>query len=279
MILEVLIATGIAAMFLVALTSLAVQSARTVSVTSQRGEAQYAVYEGVSALRTIAFDDLAVGAGQIAFAAGSWGVEPGTETLANGMTRDITVSEVERDGACIIVASGGTVDPDSLLLLSNVGWTDLGGHSRSVSNMVHRTRFDNPQGDCFGVDEAGMVSVDVSSGEFVGSKQLRRVYIENTGTTAVTIDLVTLTWDNDRTLGQIFMNKTKVWSDAGPGSPSGNQPSGVDIDIVDTVINPSETFEMHKMQFSQDMDDVTMTVTLTFGDGSTYVSDEFEPED
>ncbi|NQV12143.1 hypothetical protein HQ524_02160 [Candidatus Uhrbacteria bacterium] len=279
LILEVLIAIGIASIFLVALLSMALNTSRTISTTSQRGEAQYSAYEGTSALETIAFQDLSVGMGQPVFASNEWSVSPGVETMVNDMTRSVTVSSIQRDAGCAIVESGGTVDPDSYGLSSTVEWFDAGGRLQALTSTTHRTRFDDPQGTCFAAQESGMVSVDVSTGEFIGSKQLRRLYVLNTGSQAVTIDKITFTWDNERTLNQIFMNTTKAWSDAGPGSPSGVQVSGTEIDIVDTVIEPAETFEINKIQFSADMSDVEMTLTLTFGDGSTYESGIFEPAD
>lgn len=280
LLLEALITVGIAAMFLVALLTLAVRAEKTVDVTSDREEAVQAAIGGVEAVNTIAFADLSTGLQRLNFSGNQYSLSVGEETLSNGMTRTVFVDTVERDDDCEVVESGGTVDPDSYLVSSSVGWTDTSGLKHTETYSRHVTRWEDPQGTCFVPEESESILVDTSEAEWrAGDKHLHKVYVTNNGAQEVTIDQVMFTWDNGEEIEQIFIDRDKAWSYGGPGSPSGRQPSGTYIDVVDTVIQPYDTFDLHKVHFTDDMEDATLTLTLVFADGSTYETGPFEPGD
>ncbi len=281
LLLEAIIATAIAGTFGVAILQLALLSNESGIKIEERGDANFAAQQGVEALQTVDFADLVnITNGHLVFASERWSATSGTETLWNGMTRSVTVQDVRRDANCDVVASGGTVDPDSKEIISSVTWVDDAGRNQSVAYRRHRTRFDDPQGDCFAPQPAaGQVSFDVDNSSIYGGKQLRDLYFTNTGDTTVTIDKVMFTWTNAARISQLFIDNVKYWSDTGPGTPSGTQSSGITLDIVDFSMTPNQTSQLTKGQFSSSMDDVTMTMTVTFSDGSVFVSDQFEPDD
>ncbi|MEK7183078.1 MAG: type II secretion system protein [Patescibacteria group bacterium] len=284
LLLEAIIATGISATFGVAILQLALLSTESSVRIEQRGDANFAAQQGIEALQTISFADLTnVTNGKVTFTstgpgAERWSIAAGSETLWNGMTRTVSVEDVYRDASCEVVTSGGTIDPDSKELVSIVAWLDSAGRSQTVAYRRHRTRYEDPQGDCFAPSAAGQVSFAVDESEFYGGKQLRDLYFTNTGSTSVTIATIMFTWDNSATLDQIFIDNGKVWSDAGPGTPSGVQPSGVTLDIQDFTMTPGQTSQLNKGQFSSAMGGATLTMTVTFTDGSVFTSDPFMPE-
>jgi hypothetical protein len=279
LLLEAIIATAIAGTFGVAILQLALLSNESGIKIEERGDANFAAQQGVEALQTVDFADLVnITNGHLVFASERWSATAGTETLWNGMTRSVTVQDVQRDANCDVVASGGTVDPDSKEIISSVTWVDDAGRNQSVAYRRHRTRFDDPQGDCFAPQAAGQVSFAIDDAEFYGGKQLRELYFTNTGGTTVTIDKIMFTWSNAASLSQVFIDNGKVWSDTGPGTPLTLIYSGTTMDIVNFTMAPGQTSELTKGQFGSSMGGASMTMTVTFTDGSIFTSDTFTPD-
>lgn len=278
LLLEAIIATGVVATFAVAVVQLALLTEQIGVRLEDRGDANAYAQQGIEALLSMDFADLTnVTNGKVTFANEQWSIVAGTETLANGMIRSITVTDVYRDANCLVTTSGGTVDPDSKDFTSTVSWTDDFGKNQTVTYGRHRTRFEDPQGDCFAPDQAGQVSFAVNDSEFYGGSQLRDLYFTNTGGTAVTIDKVRFTWDYPTQIDQIFIDNSKVWSKTGPGTPSGSQSSGALLDIENFTMIPGQTSQLNKGQFSGPMTGATMTMEVTFEDGSVFTSDPFTP--
>lgn len=276
--LEVLITVGIAAVMLSALLSLHVVLVRSTQTVLERHEALWSMHEGLSAMRSMTFEDLAPGvAGALSFSGNTWTILSGqTETLPNGMTRSVTVAAVNRDGNCVVSVSG-TPDSDSVSITSTVSWTDRAGREQVQTQSTHRTRWGVPSGSCFQPEQAAQVTFDLSQVNWHGGKQLRNLYIRNEGASAVTIDRVTLTWDNGTEIDQMFLAETKVWSASGPGTPLGSQTTGAELNIQDETLNGNDVIEMHKVQFSAPMSGTTLTVTIVFSDGSTLMTAPFVP--
>ena len=279
LILEALVAIGVAALCFTALVSVWMMQSFSDAKNSDRLEALFRAKEGVAALESMDFANLTpTESGALRFQGNQLSVVGGNEYLGGGVIRTISVVAVNRDADCLYSVSGGTADPDSLTLSSTVTWTDVLGQARALTSTKMRTRFEGPEGTCFKLEEAAQVAFGLSEANWHGQKQLREVYIENTGSDAVTIDKVTITWSNGRTIDQVFLSETKVWSASGPGTPSGNQPSGTELDTQDEVIRALQTVEMHKTQFSGNMIGTTVTIDLEFSDGSTLSSGPFVPD-
>jgi hypothetical protein len=99
----------------------------------------------------------------------------------------------------------------------------------------------------------------------------------NTGSGNAVIDKVTITWDNAALFSQLFIDNSKVWSSSGPGTPLGNQTSGIELDVQNFTIAPNATVELNKGQYDRLMTGVTITVKVTFADGSSYTSAPIMP--
>ncbi|GEM_PF-1053951 len=279
--LEAVLVLGLASLFLSTVGGLAYISVAGVAHAHQAELAAWAVNEGIDATRTLTFADLPfLSNGAIAFVNNRWQLSAtGPQTIATGITRTITVAQVFRDTSCNVVTSGGTVDTDSKKITSVVTWLDNLGRSHTLTNNTLKTQWGNPQGSCFHPSMASNANIDISQGEWFGGKQLRTVFVSDTGSSPVTIDRVTFTWTNSKKIQQMFIGTTKVWSASGPGTPSNDQPSATQLNIQDFTLNPGQTFEINKTQFSGNMEDTTLTITFVFTDGTSLATPPFTPHD
>jgi hypothetical protein len=273
LLLETILATGLAAIYGLALTQLVLTTNSASLRIEDRLEASYAASQGVEALNSIGFSDLSnILNGHLVFSSGVWSTAAGTETLPNGMIRSVTVQSVNRDVTCAVVNLGGTTDSDSKKISSSVSWVDQAGVSQSVTYSKHRTHYEDPQGSCFS-DASSHVSLDTGTDKWTaaGNRQLHQLYIENTGADTIVIDKIAFTWTNAANINRIVLDATQVWA-----LPAG-QPSGTLLDVTNFSIASGQTFEFTNVSFSNNMTGTTLTLSITFTDGSIYVSPAFTP--
>lgn len=278
--LEALLAIGVLAFFLLAASGLAFVAKVGSGRAHQAELATWAAQEGIDALQTMSFASLAnTTVGSLSFATGTWTLgTSGPQAIGTGITRTVKVGSVSRDASCNVVTSGGTVDVDSKTIESVVNWTDVAGRARSSTLSALRTRWESPQGTCFAATQGSNVVIDfTTSGEWFGGKQLRSVYVINNGTGSVTIDRVVFTWTNAQSIQQSFLNSTKIWSSSGPGTPSGTQASGTELNVQDFTISAGSSVEFNKTQFTGAMSGTTVTIKLIFTDGSFVETVPFVP--
>lgn len=264
LILETLIAIGIGAMFLTALAGMVLLQNSSADRAKEYAQATWYTQEGLDTLRATAFTDLVTSTSS-------------PETLADGSTRVVKIEDVQRDASCNVVTSGGTVDEDSKLLTSTTTWTDAAGRSHAAMLSTLRTRWDDPQGSCFGATMATSISWAVEGAVWSGGKQLRNLWFTNTGGNAVTVDEISFTWTNGAMMSQLFMDTTKVWSTTGPGTPLHALVSGEEMDIADFTVPPGSSGELNKGQFDSNMTGVCLTMTVEFTDDSSWTSPTFCP--
>jgi len=275
--LEALIAVGLLILFLGSLGTLFLLNLRGTSLISNANQADLLARGNLEALRTVDFDDLAlINPAHLVFSGASWTTAAGSET-GEVFTKTVRVKEVQRDAGCNVVASGGTADPDSKFIESEVSWTDALDRNHQTLLIGLITRWDDPQGPCFAPSAAANLVFHIDGTWWYGHKQLREVYLENTGSSPIIISFVTFAWDNENEIEQVFINSTKIWSKTGPGSPSGDQHSGTRLDVQDYSINSGTTVNMNKTQFEGYMNGSTLTLTLEFSDGSIFTSAPFTP--
>ncbi|MBT3230371.1 hypothetical protein HN358_01115 [Candidatus Uhrbacteria bacterium] len=279
--LEVLMAIGLSAIFFSAIAGLLVASNQSTGSLYNAQTAYWRAQEGISALKSMSFSELSAtwdGRATYSGVSDQWTLGTGQVEFPDGQTRSLAIIEVQRDENCEIVEIGGDVDPDSYYLRSNMAWEGLGGSKQDLVLQSLRVNWSDPVGQCFNPTDAGGISLDWSGGYWGGSKQLRGVYIINNTDRDITITKMTLHWDVPASfLQQIFAIGTKVWSDSGPGSPYGQQPSGTEIDVLDATIPAGYTDETHKIQFTQAMTGATLIMEFEFGDGSVLITDPFTP--
>lgn len=281
MLLEVLMAIGLSALFFSAIAGLLVTSNQSTGSLYNAQKAYSRAKEGVTALRSMSFSELsATWDGKATYDSinDKWVLGTGQELFDDGQARSLAIVEVQRDEDCEIVEVGGDIDPDSFYLRSNILWDTLGGGKQDLTVESLRVNWEDPVGECFNPTDAGGVTLDWSGGYWGGSKQLRGVYIINHTERDITVTKMTIHWDKPSSnLQQIFAIGSKVWSDSGPGTPTGQQGSGTEIDVQDATIPASYTDETHKIQFTGAMEGATLIMEFEFADGSILTTDPFTP--
>lgn len=277
---EVLLAVGMAAIFMGAMVSLVLVGDRTATSAMQTQRATWVAQEGIAALRSMAFEDLLLTeSGGLLFTVDQWSLVASPDQPAEGFTRSVDVREVRRNASCEIVqAPDGDIDPDSRQMIVTVDWVTPSQVSRQVTFDSLRTHWQNPEGSCFLPEVANQVTVDVSEADLFGGKQLREVYITNNGSQSIVIDKVTYWWNNGALIQQVFIGGSKVWSSSGPGTPLGDQSTGTVLDVEDRIILAGETVEMEKTQFLSNMDGEEFILKIEFDDGSSITTDSFLPD-
>lgn len=276
--LEAVVAIGLASLFLWATIGLVIISKQGAGNAQDRQEALWYANQGIDALRTMDFSNLTLTeTGNITFAGNTWTLNTnGSQLLDNKYTRTVHVQEAFRDDDCALVSVGGTLDDDSRFLQSDVAWIDGTGRSQLLTLNSFAANWDDMQGMC--ADMADAITFDFSASTWFGGKQLREIYLTNTSDHDVVIDKFIITWNNANLIQQLFLDTSKIWSSSGPGSPSGEQPSGTELDVQDqTIIAQQDTVEIPKVQFNDQMSGATMQFEIIFEDGSSVVSQEFVP--
>ena len=277
--LEALIAIGLSGFFVTALIGYILIANNSTDRAKENALALWTAQEGLDALQTVAFTSLTnTTTGALTFTNNRWVIgTDGPQTLPDGSTRVIKIESVLRDTSCMVAAVGGTADADSKKLTSITTWTDNSGRSHSETLSTLRTRWENPQGPCFMASQSSQVTFNISGANFSGGKQLRHVYFTNNGSADVTVDKIMFTWTNGAEFDQLFMDTSKVWSSTGPGTPTGSVLTGTTMDILNFVLGAGATAEINKGQFSAQMNGSTITMTVTFSDGSVWTSPPFTP--
>ncbi len=278
--LEVLLSVGLLALILSTLGGIVLISGGTTR-GGQSIRAAWAAQEGMAALHSMSFADLtATNTGSLTFSGNRWLLGASApQTIATGITRTVRVKTVNRNASCQIVSSGGTLDTDSRTLESEVNWIDLAGRTHLITQSSLRTQWENPQGSCFQPTQAGCSIIDYAThGEWFGGKQLRTVYFSNScPSSSLVVDKMMFTWNNGAEIQQVFIDSTKVWSQSGPGTPSGEQNSGTILNIPNFTFSPGVQYELNKTQFEHAMSGTTLTITLYFTDGSSITTPPFVP--
>lgn len=276
--LEALVSIGIAAILLTSMIAFVLLSQRSSVLAIERQEANWYINQGIEATRSLDFADLSTTTtGRVAYSGNLWSLATdGAELIDDTYTRRIQIDEVLRDGDCDLVVSAGTVDADSFYITSEISWTDSRNIAQTLSSKTLRTNWESPIGTCFATEIASL-DIDISGVAWFGGKQLRDIYITNSGTSSVSIDKLTFWWTNGALMDQIFIDTTKIWSSGGPGTPTGKQLTGSEIDVVNTVIAPGSTIEIKKVQFDATMTGSTIQFEVEMIDGSEFLSPVITP--
>lgn len=139
---EMLVVIGLSAIMLPALTTALVASreGRAQEAERLRGTALLAeTDEAVRIVRQKDWEQFAVNGTFYPYAdGGTWSLAAGTET-ANGFTRSVVISDVQRNAGGAIVASGGTVDPSTKKVVTTVSWS--APLSTTISNTAYFDRY------------------------------------------------------------------------------------------------------------------------------------------
>lgn len=177
----------------------------------------------------------------------------GTDNVLDEFTREIDITETATN---------------TKQVTSTVEWEEK-GVLRDVALTTYLTYW---QEEVTTGDEASCLDVDVSGVALSGNRrELQGVVLSNTCGTPIIVDMVTVEWGNSREINRVRFGSINAWlSNGTAGSPSGTQPSGTELDIVDQTILMVGTTET-RYRFSGNMNGQVFTITYTMLDGSTKV--------
>ena len=189
LLLEIVVAIGIAATIIIGSQTVLAHSLQTSSETVERTSAQGLLEEANAAIQSIAHDDwsrLAPSqAVQVAVVDGYWQISPGTESvLLNGITynRAITVDSVRRSALDTsghvtgdLVLTGGYDDPDTRKVEVQISWDSPRSGLRQVAGELLVTNWRLPLGVgpheplVMSADSRGMWKLDEATGKLIDS--------------------------------------------------------------------------------------------------------------
>lgn len=139
---------------------------------SEQEKARRYAQEGVEATRSIRnqnFNSLAAGPHGVSFTSGTWAFS-GTQNVNAGMTRQIAIADVYRDGSDTIVTSGGTPDEDTKKATVTVTWATENGKQQTVTQESYLTNFKKTTVGCGEWDSPTQESSINLSGDYNGAK-------------------------------------------------------------------------------------------------------------
>jgi hypothetical protein len=126
--------------------------------------------------------------------------------------------------------------------------------------------------------EADSLVVDISQASLSDDgRTVSGIRVSNSNSNcSILIDKIETSWMISglslRQIIGILSNSTLVWSESGPGSPGGSQPSGILIDIVDVPVSSTDSFKEFKLYFDINMTGATLDINFIMIDGSNQIT-------
>lgn len=269
---EVVIALSIFSFFVVGAMFAIGRYANSSLRSMEYADASQIVKESFAAVRSVGYNnwtDLASGAYGLTSASGAWQLQASPDVTKNKYTRTVTISSVQRDNNCVIVSNGGMNDPDTKKVTVAITWNSaLNNPSKTFSE--YYTRWPAPT-TCFANQtEAAKLKIDVEEASIDATKKsVVGVELKNESSAAITIDKMTLTWTKPGNITYIKINGTNYWHSSGVGTPTGVQPSGTTLDLVNVVIPAHTEYDVNSFRFDNKIDGSTVTITTIMIDGSS----------
>jgi prepilin-type N-terminal cleavage/methylation domain-containing protein len=101
------------------------------------------VWEALRAIRGRGWDNIPDGSYGLAHGGGYWEFSGGSDEQ-NGITRQITISDIRRDAGGNIVESGGGIDADSKNIQIQISWHPSEGREQSFTLNTYLHNYQNP---------------------------------------------------------------------------------------------------------------------------------------
>lgn len=251
---EIVVAVAVAALFCMAFVGAITYGEESSTLSGMRNRANFLADEGIEATRNVrdqSYANLVNGTYGLSTTTGSWKLSGSSNTIGL-FTRTITIA---------------TNDATSKLVTSTVSWQQNAVRTASTSET---TILSNTS---LLANQAANLQVNTALIHLSGvtSNSLQGITVQNTGTNAIVIDKITVSWTNAlRKITQVDINAGTVWSSGGIGTPTGSQSSGTALDIT----NVSLTGGAAATPITQFLFDGVMlinifTITFTMSDGST----------
>lgn len=247
---EILVAIGVFVVGVVTVGVLMIDAGISSRQGVERSQAISLAQEGLEATRSIRnadFDNLTAGTHGLALSGSTWGFS-GSADSQDQFNRAITITNL---------------DVDTKKIESTVTWQFTEARQGLVTFTDYLTDWKQTHGD------AGELSINIS-GTGINNKSLEDINIENTGTSDVVIDKITIWWSNSNLIEEIKIEHDKVWGYNNEVSPDGRQPSGTELDIVNYTIEAGVgAYNINNIRFNDSMNGTTFIVLFTMTDGST----------
>lgn len=251
---ELLVAIGVFVVGTVLLGLLALDANIASRQGLERTQAVLLAKEGLEAVRSLRdgdFDTISAGTHGLALSANKWTLS-GTFDAQDQFSRSVTISDI---------------DIDAKKVVSTVTWQFSGSRQNSVTLTDYLTDWNQTQG------AAGKLELDISGANVSASPDTFRllgIKIRNIGSSSVIIDKITTWWDLTPQIKEIVINAVAVWSDIGPGTPTGNQSSGTEINISDVTLTANSAWiNIDKFHFDASMTGATFIIKFIMTDSST----------
>ncbi len=279
LILEVLLAIGVVAVVTVGWLSVSFRYLNTSIVANHTRTASHIAVEGMEIVESIARDNWANvnnGVYGAAESPGGWYFFGTSDDIEGIYTRSVNISSIYRDTeSCAEVEVGGVEDPDTKVVQVLVTWQDR-GEQRSHVATKYITHWMNPSNQCGEAQtESDCLSIHIEFASLGATKkQLEGVYLQNTCAQTIVVDKTTVSWIKEdlTSPGNDFSVKVEgqdVWhSNNGIGAPTGLQPSGTQLDIVDVTIPGGWTMDIDRYRFDEKLDGSQFTLRMTMADES-----------
>ena len=261
-IMEVLIAIGIFSIVATAGVGTFVTATRLQEQAVERDTATAYAASGLEAVRNIKdenFTLLETGTHGVAVVNDVWELS-GDSNDTDGYTREIVITDVEDEVKEVT---------------ARVIWDSRFG-ARETSLTTQFTDWEKL------IVTTPSVNIEISGAYIFGkqSKNLQGITLENTGATDLVLDTITISWtpDINRKINAITIAGNLVWSNSGPGEPSGNQSPGTTIDIVDVILPAGGgPVTIDSFDFNGNMKDNVFDITFTMSDGSAVLINDLTP--
>lgn len=270
-VLEIVIAIGFFAIISAGIVMLYLGAYRTSANDIKKMQADMYLQEGFEAVRAIRdfnFSDLVNGTHGLVNTNGYWEFA-GTSDIQGQFVRTVVISDLKRSATCAI-DSNGTVDSSSKEVDVTITWSAYGGVPRSLSASEYLGK-PSPcgcgQASCL---EIGTTAAVLTSGDI----SLEGLFLKNVGNSSIDVDKIKLTWTNPNLLDEIIINAITVWDYTLIGSPTGEQPSGIELDIANFSLPAlSGQIPITRFLFNAGMTGANFTMLVTMTDGTTrYVA-------
>ncbi|HAZ28258.1 MAG TPA: hypothetical protein DCY48_00575 [Candidatus Magasanikbacteria bacterium] len=270
---EVILALAIFFAFLSGAILLSGRSLQTFRSAQELTDVELILTESLEAMQSIAstnWNAMTIGTFGLTSQGGAWQMQPSPDSINGTYLRTVTIDGTERDANCALVQTGqGTADPSTMHVTTTISWTE-GGQNKSREVGAYFTDWKTP-GACGETGQASNLDIDISLASIDATKKsLVGVVLTNNDSSSITLDTMTLTWTKPGEIGYIKIEGTNYWhSSNGTGSPQGEQPSGTELDLVDLVLEPEESYDIDVFRFDEKVDGATFTITATMIDGSS----------
>ncbi len=257
--LEVVLALGL---FFVLMTGVALLASRYVGALTRAVELQDVsliaseTQEALDKLASSSWASLTDGPHGLTTLGSDWQLSGSSDLINSKYTRQITVASVNRDSSCNLVTSGGTADPDTKTVVTQLSWTER-GQNLSKSFYSYVTNWRSPSSSCLIVGQAGGLGLNTGTAtrneyfdwiNFLVT--IDNVRITNNYSGSVTIDKVQVYFDKPgMKITNFKINGSTRWGWLGPGSPGGMQSSDAILDISNYTFTQGQTVTV-KMQFT-----------------------------